>query len=119
MNLTTCGNNRKPQPVFHHTTVWNEDHQEHMFLKVDPQEKFAYVFADSFILSYDLFTDQINQINKTNSIVFGNSYGSFAPYAFDLKNDWAAVAGFHLIQNYSRSKQCLYIFGLQPLRIIN
>ncbi|CAF1503763.1 unnamed protein product [Adineta steineri] len=119
MNLTTCGNNLKPQPVFHHTTVWNEDHQEHMFLKVDPQEKFAYVFADSFILSYDLFTDQINQINKTNSIVFGNSYGSFAPYAFDLKNDWAAVAGFHLVQNYSRSKQCLYIFGLQPLRIMN
>ncbi|CAF1310768.1 unnamed protein product [Adineta steineri] len=119
VNLTICGNNLKPQPVFRHTTVWNEGHQEHMFLKVDPREKFAYVFADAFILSYDLSFDKINQINRTNSIVFGNSYGSFTPYAFDLKNDWAAVAGFHLIQNYSRSKQCLYIFGLQPLRIIN
>jgi len=119
MNLTTCDNDPKSAPIFHHTTVWNEDHQEHMFLKVDPQEKFAYIFADSFILSYDLFTNQINQMNKTNSIIFGNSYGSFIPYVFDLKNDWAAVAGFHLIRNNSRSKQCLYIFGLQPLRVIN
>ncbi|UJR19390.1 hypothetical protein I4U23_022520 [Adineta vaga] len=115
MDLITCAKD----PQLQHTTVWNEDHQEHMFLKVDPQEKYAYIFADSFILSYDLFTDRITQINRTNSIIFGNNYGSFTPYAFDLKNDWAAVAGFHLIQNNSRSKQCLYIFELQPLRVIN
>ncbi|UJR19701.1 hypothetical protein I4U23_022835 [Adineta vaga] len=119
MNLTTCSNDPKPQPLFHHTTVWNEGHQEHMFLKVDPQEKFVYVFADSFILSYDLVIDQINEINQTNFVVFGNNYGTFTPYAMDLKNDWAAVAGFHSTQNNSRSKQCLYIFGLQPLRVIN
>lgn len=119
MNLTTCDNDSKQKPVFRHTIVWAEDHQEHMFLKVDPQEKFVYIFADSFILSYDLFTNQINQINQTNSIVFGNNYGSFTPYAFDLKNDWAAVTGFCLTHNNSRSKPYLYIFGLQPLHVIN
>ncbi|CAF3978164.1 unnamed protein product [Adineta steineri] len=119
MNLTTCNNDPKSQPIFNHTTVWKEDHQEHMFLKVDPQEKFAYIFADSFILSYNLSINRINQINNTNSIIFGDNYGLFTPYAFDLKNDWAVVAGFHSTQNNSRSKQCLYIFGLQPLRIIN
>ncbi|CAF1499308.1 unnamed protein product [Adineta ricciae] len=119
LNLTKCNNTLKRRKSFHHTIVWDNERQEHMFLKIDPQQKFAYVFADSFILSYDLLNNQIDQINRTNSIIFGNSYGSFTPYAFDLKNDWAAVAGFHIIQNNSRSKQCVYIFGLQPLRVIN
>ncbi|UJR12022.1 hypothetical protein I4U23_016200 [Adineta vaga] len=107
MNLTICDNDPVLQPVFHHTIVWNKGHQEHMFLKVDPQEKFAYIFADSFVLSYDLFIDQIKQINRTKSIMFDNNYESFTPYAFDLKNNWAAIVGFHSIQNNSRSKQCL------------
>ena len=113
INLSMCDS------TFYHTTIWNEDHQEHMFLKIDPQEKFAYIFADSFILSYELSVNRIDQISQTNALIFGNDYGSFIPYAFDLKNDWAAVAGFHSIQNNSYSRQCLYLFGLQPLRVIN
>ncbi|CAF0999541.1 unnamed protein product [Adineta ricciae] len=119
MNLTTCDSDPGSQPVFQHLTVWTKGRQEHMFLKVDRRENFAYIFADSFIFSYDLLLNQINQIDRTNSIMFDSSYESFTPYAFDIKHDWAVVAGSHSVQNQSRSKQCLYILGLQPLRVIN
>ena len=70
--------------------VWKNGHQESMMLKVDPQEKYAYVFADSFILSYDLSTQEIQQEN----ITFYGASKTIIITAFDLTNEWAFMIGY-------------------------
>ncbi|CAM4814317.1 unnamed protein product [Rotaria magnacalcarata] len=92
--------------------------QGHILIKVDTQEKYAYVFADSFILSYNLLTNELYQSNETNVVNCDGDNGSFIPHAADLSNKWAAMVGFHRILNSSRSKSCLYIFKLPSLSLI-
>ncbi|CAM4831912.1 unnamed protein product [Rotaria magnacalcarata] len=92
--------------------------QEQILIKVDTQEKYAYVFADSFILSYNLLTNELYQNNETNVVNCDGDNGSFIPHAVDLRNKWAAMVGFHRIQNNSRNKPCLYIFKLPYLSLI-
>jgi hypothetical protein len=70
-------------------TVWKTGHKESMILEVDPQEKYAYVFADSFILSYDLSTNTI-QDNRT----FYSFNKTVIPTAVDLTNEWAFMIGY-------------------------
>ncbi|CAF1936970.1 unnamed protein product [Rotaria magnacalcarata] len=98
--------------------VLNNIGQEHILIKVDTQEKYAYVFADSFILSYNLLTNELYQNNETNVVHCDGDNGSFIPHAADLRNKWAAMVGFHRIQNSSRNKPCLYIFKLPSLSLI-
>lgn len=99
-------------------TILNKTDQEYILLKIDPQEKYAYVFADSFILSYNLLTNKVDKINETDAVDCDGYTGSFIPYAVDLKNEWAAVAGFHRVQNSSRNRPCLCIFRLRSLSLI-
>jgi hypothetical protein len=81
-------NSSRPVTTFDNT-VWKTGHKESMILEVDPQEKYAYIFADSFMLSYDLSTNKI-QDNRTfysfNKIVI--------PAAVDLTNEWAFMIGY-------------------------
>ncbi|CAM2721542.1 unnamed protein product [Rotaria socialis] len=98
--------------------VLNNIGQAHILIKVDIQEKYAYVFADSFILSYNLLTNELYQNNETNVVHCDGDNGSFIPHAADLSSKWAAMVGFHRIQNSSRSKSCIYIFKLPSLSLI-
>ncbi|CAF3483602.1 unnamed protein product [Rotaria socialis] len=98
--------------------VLNNIGQEHILIKVDTQEKYAYVFADSFILSYNLLTNELYQNNETNVVHCDGDNGSFIPHAADLRNKWAAMVGFHRIHNSSRNKPCLYMFKLPSLSLI-
>ncbi|CAF3816648.1 unnamed protein product [Adineta steineri] len=81
--LTNC-NNSTP-PIAYDKTVWKNGHQESMLLKIDPQEKYAYVFADSFMLSYDLSTKNVAIYEFNQNII---------PIAFDLTNEWAFLIGY-------------------------
>ncbi|CAM2721535.1 unnamed protein product [Rotaria socialis] len=92
--------------------------EEHILIKVDTQEKYAYVFADSVILSYNLLTNELYENNKINVVHCDGDNGSFIPHAADLRNKWVAMVGFHRIQNSSRNKPCLYIFKLPSLSLI-
>ena len=85
--LKDC-NSSSPVTTFDNT-VWKTGHKESMILEVDPQEKYAYVFADSFILSYDLSTNTI-QDNRT----FYAFNKTVIPTAVDLTNEWAFMIGY-------------------------
>ncbi len=58
MDSLSCGDVTTPN--MYNTIVWSGGHQEYMSIRVDPQEKFASVFSDSFILSYDLSTNSVD-----------------------------------------------------------
>ena len=85
--LENC-NSSSPVTTFDNT-VWKTGHKESMILEVDPQEKYAYVFADSFILSYDL---------STNEVRYNRTFYAFdkivIPTAVDLTNEWAFMIGY-------------------------
>ncbi|CAF3679063.1 unnamed protein product [Rotaria socialis] len=66
--------------------VLNNIGQEHILIKVDIQEKYAYGFADSFILSYTLLANELYQNNKTNVVHCDGDNGPFIPHAADLNN---------------------------------
>jgi hypothetical protein len=118
IDLTDIYTNTEYLYRYRNDTTLNKTDQEYILLKVDPQEKFAYVFADSFILSYNLLTNKVDKMNETNVLDCDGYNGSVIPYAFDLRNEWAVVAGLHRIHNGSRNKPCIFIFGLQSLSLI-
>jgi hypothetical protein len=103
--ITNC-NNASP-PLTSDKTVWKKGHQESMMLKIDPQEKYAYVFADSFMLSYKLSTkdDQMNDsVYEFNQTII--------PTAVDLTNEWAFLIGYTPSIRGDFSRPYLYIIEL-------
>ena len=100
------------------TIVWTQSHQEYMSIKIDPQEKFAYVFADSFILSYDLSTNLVDQFIDTTNGTFWNNH-QVTVRSFDLTNEWALVAGYTSFQIVKTvSFYIAFRVKLRPLRCI-
>ena len=45
------------------------EHQEYMFLKVHPSQKFVYLFADWFILSFDIDHLKVSENTNMTTIV--------------------------------------------------
>jgi hypothetical protein len=103
--ITNCINSSPP--ITSDKTVWKNGHQESMMLKVDPQEKYAYVFADSFMLSYDLSTkhnqrnDSVHEYNQT-----------IIPTALDLTDEWAFLIGYTPYIGGDFGRPYLYIIEL-------
>ena len=81
------------KPEIHELWKQNTDYQEYMFLKVDPQEKYVYLLADSFIFSYDLSTN-IYRFQPTNGTFYGKSAKKFIPYAFGVTDTRAIIVAF-------------------------
>lgn len=103
----------------HDTIIWSKGHQEYMSIKIDAQEKFAYVFADSFVLSYDLSTNIVDQFIETANGTFWLDQ-QVTVRAFDLTNELALVAGYSSFpQMPSRSISKAFLVQLRPLRVIS
>ncbi|CAF2613931.1 unnamed protein product [Rotaria sp. Silwood2] len=64
-----------------------------MLLKVSPSQQYAYVFADKFILSFDIINNRIDQLIN-NSNWFMSS--PMIPHALDVTDSWAISIGFLL-----------------------
>jgi len=71
-------------------------HQIYMNIKITPNNRYAYVFADSFVLSFDIETNQIIELINSTDIFLS----SFFPRAFDLTDDWAVVTGIEFFGTY-------------------
>ncbi len=76
-NFTNCYNSSPPTTF--DEVVWTNGHQEYMMLKVDPQEKYAYVFAVAFMLSYNLLTKEVQRADS-----FYDLYQNVIPSALNL-----------------------------------
>ena len=76
--------------------IWNGTHQPYMQIKVDPQGRYAYVFADAFLLSFDILAMNVKQMRRIKE-VFKDTYH---PRAFDLTDTWAIVTGVQLTGRY-------------------
>ncbi|CAF3838231.1 unnamed protein product [Rotaria sp. Silwood1] len=93
-------------------TIWTNGHQESILLKIDPQEKYAYVFADSFVLSYDLSTNKV--VQTFNNTFFDDNTEKFIPTAVDLTNEWAVVTGYSPSQGFGVDLGKTYPVRLRP-----
>lgn len=105
--VTVVAHYPKCNASFNHTHIWNGIHQEYMNVKVDPRGQYAYVFADSFVLSFDIARNQIHELNSSFPHL---------PRAFDLTDTWAVVAGLGFYYNYVYPM--VYLVQLQPLSCI-
>ena len=118
MNLASFGSGKKELFYVPISKTLNSTGQRNILLKVDPEEKYAYIFTESYVLSYNLLTNNIDQKTEVNVVECDGYDGEFIPCSLDLNMRWAALAGFHRIQNSSRTMACLYFFTLQPLKFI-
>ncbi len=86
-----------------------------MLLKVTPSQKYAYVFADSFALSFDIINNRIIELRNISTLWYFPS--TVIPHAFDLTDKWAIVATFALVPNNPKiAIIAVFLCGLQPLR---
>ncbi|CAF4494555.1 unnamed protein product [Rotaria sp. Silwood2] len=109
-NITNC--KRKNEPTMLNQIVWTHGHQESILLKADPQEEYAYVFADSFVLSYNLFTKKV--IQSFNNTFFDENVETFIPKAVDLTNELAIVTGYSPYQRFDLHLWKIYPIQLRP-----
>ncbi len=117
MDSLSCGDVTTPN--MYNTIVWSEGHQEYMSIRVDPQEKFAHVFSDSFILSYDLSTNSVDQFVETTNGTFWNEM-KVTIRTFYLTNEWALVAGYTSAWRIdSRSLYKAFLVQFRPFRFIS
>ena len=77
--------------------MWKEkyDYQSYLFLKIDQEEKYAYVLADSFLLTYDLSTN-VHRLQPTNGTFYGDIIGRVIPHAFSVIKDKIIIVAFVL-----------------------
>ena len=102
------------------TVIWTERiHQEYMLLKVDPQQKYVYVFTDIEAFSYEITTNRIDQRVLMNDTIFWQNRTKISVRSFDLTNEWALVAAFARAPNPVRSRYYVLLLELRPLRLIN
>ena len=92
--------------------VWTRGQQESILLKVDPQEEYAYVFADSFVLSYNLLTKKV--VELFNNTFFDQDEETFIPKAVDLTNNWAVVTGYSSYRQFDCDVWKIYPVQLRP-----
>ncbi|CAM2729377.1 unnamed protein product [Rotaria socialis] len=109
MSIADCG--KTIAVTAFNETIWEGRHQQSILLKVNPQETYAYVFADSFTLSYDLMTNKI----QTNIGTFnGTDQELIVPISFDLTNELAFVV-VHSPSKYIITEDIyFYFYQLQP-----
>jgi len=96
------------------TSIWNGTEQAYINVKVDPRGQYAYVFADSFSLSFDILQNKIVECVPTDSLF---QVWPYLPRAFDLTDKWAVVAG--LVQTQTTLIPTIYLMQLQPLSFLN
>ncbi|CAF4857639.1 unnamed protein product [Rotaria sp. Silwood1] len=109
-NITSC--KRKNEPTMLNQIVWTHDRQESILLKIDPQEEYAYVFASSFVLSYNLFTKKV--VQSFNNTFFDENVETFIPKAVDLTNELAIVIGYSSYQRFDIDLWKIYAIQLRP-----
>ncbi|CAF3731900.1 unnamed protein product [Rotaria sp. Silwood1] len=108
MNLRHFNNVNGFSRTIFHKTIWKEDPPQRMLLKVHLQEKYAYVVANSFILSYDLITNEFHmKRNHTRNALY--------PHSFDLTNGLAIVTGMCKGWMDSKNRLCLVVYELRTL----
>ena len=102
-----------------HMWTREDDTQEYIFLKVDSQERYVYVLADSFIFSYDMSTNKIDRFQPTNGTFYDSKFEQrFIPYALDVTNEWAVIVGLQVYSNSkSLSYSIVYFFNLPSLTL--
>ncbi|CAF5014408.1 unnamed protein product [Rotaria sp. Silwood1] len=109
-NITSC--KRKNELTMLNQIVWTHDRQESILLKIDPQEEYAYVFASSFVLSYNLFTKKV--VQSFNNTFFDENVETFIPKAVDLTNELAIVIGYSSYQRFDIDLWKIYAIQLRP-----
>jgi hypothetical protein len=121
----TCFNKSLDESDIRDMSMWKDDHQDYIFLKVDPQQKYAYVVTDSFMLSFDISLNKHHLFQRVNSTLFRTDgrlltdYEPFIPYAFDLTNEWAVIVGYLVNKTEpSTSSPHAYIVELPALNLI-
>ena len=99
--------------------IWtNQVHQEYMLIKVDPQQKYVYVFTDLAVFSYDLATNTMDQLVFMNDTVFWQNLTKISVRSFDLTNGWALVAAYASESNAIRSRYYALLLELRPLHLL-
>ena len=63
-----------------------------MLLKVDPQEKYVYIFTNLAVFSYEIARNTIDQVVFMNDIAFWQNLTKISVRSIDLTNEWALVA---------------------------
>jgi hypothetical protein len=81
-----------------HTLIWSGIHQQYMLLKVIPSQKYAYVFADSFVLSFDIPDNLIIELRNLSTL------WSF-PVTLDLTDKWAILVSFIANMNITTDEE--------------
>ncbi|UJR17883.1 hypothetical protein I4U23_004782 [Adineta vaga] len=116
MNTSNC-NRITGNIVIRDTLIWNGTHQEYMLLKVVPSQKYAYVFADSFVLMFDIIQNRIIDLKQsTNFYTFSTKV---IPHAIDLTETWALVTSYALAtMNTNIASPVISLCSLNPLRVI-
>ena len=86
-----------------------------MFLKVDPSQRYAYVFADSFVLSFDIRTMTIVEHKNISALTIRSN---FRVHAVDITDTYAILVGFDDVPPRSYlSLQTAILIALNPLKI--
>lgn len=109
-DISSCNTNTLPIMLDH--TIWTKGHQESILLKTDRNEEYAYVFADSFVFSYDLSSNKI--VQQVNNTFFPRNEEKFIPTAFDLTYEWAVVIGYSRSHRFGLDIGAIYLIRLRP-----
>ncbi len=91
-------------------------HQQYMFLKVNPSQMYAYVFGDSFIITFD--TLDFNMLAST-SILVANSSNLFQTHAVDITETYGILVGGSVMTNMTHLSICAAILvAVNPLKMV-
>jgi len=86
-----------------HTLIWSGIHQQYMLLKVALSQKYAYVFADSFVLSFNIPDNLIIELRNLSTLW---SFPITAvPHALDLTDKWAILVSFIANMNITTDQE--------------
>ncbi|CAF1682228.1 unnamed protein product, partial [Adineta ricciae] len=98
------------------TLIWNGTHQEFMLLKVSPSQRYAYTFADSFVLKFDITQNRIVELKASqNFYPIPEKY----PHAMDLTEDWALIAAYAATPgNANLAAPIVFLCSLNPLQYL-
>jgi hypothetical protein len=89
-----------------------------MYIRVDPQQKYAYVFSDATLFFYELATHRIDQFVWMNDTVFWQNLTQISVGSFDFIHEWALVAGCTCSLTAVRSRYFTLLIELRPLRLV-
>ncbi|CAF3974682.1 unnamed protein product [Adineta steineri] len=119
VNKSLCINGNMSTAIIRDTLIWNGTHQQYMLLKVIPSQKYACVFADSFVLMFDIVNNEI--IGLTDSYTFYSyPYPIIIPHAIDVTDTY--VIGIAYAISYINPNTAIviaFLCELQPFRSIN